>query len=76
MKLYAHTLDSERKEVRVRQMSGNIGGSFVTGEGVSIGPNGVIATSILLSDIFDQIVLDKYNGTKRLDIVMKIDIEQ
>ena len=76
MKLFVHTLDSERKPVTLRQTYGNIGGSFVTGAGISLGSRGVNATSVLLSDIFDHIVVDKYNGSKGLDIVMKIDIEQ
>lgn len=76
MKLFAHTLDSERKRVLIRQMSGNIGGSFVTGMGVDPGSNYVNSTSVLLSDIFDQIIQDKHDGTRRLDVVMKIDIEQ
>ena len=58
------------------KMSGNIGGSFVTGKGFPTGANGLNSTSILLSDIFDQIVNDKYHGPKKIDIVMKIDIEQ
>ena len=76
MKLFVHTLDSERKPVTIRQTYGNIGGSFVTGDGISSGSRGVKATSVLLSDIYDKIVHDKYNGTRRLNIVMKIDIEQ
>ena len=69
-------MDSERQQVTIMKMSGNIGGSFVTGNGVPTGENGLNSTSVLLSDIFDQIILDKYHGQKKIDIVMKIDIEQ
>lgn len=48
----------------------------MTGAGFSNGQGLLNATSVLLSDIFEHVVHDKYDGIKELDIVMKIDIEQ
>lgn len=48
----------------------------MTGAELGSGPSYLNSTSVLLSDILEQVVLDKYDGIKPLDIVMKIDIEQ
>ena len=78
IKLFQHTIDSERRQVAIKQTLGNIGGSFVTGPAAGSGrsENTLTATSVLLSDLLEQVVFDKYDGVAKLDLVMKIDIEQ
>ena len=77
IKLFQHTIDSERRQVAIKQTLGNIGGSFVTGPaGSGRSENTLTATSVLLSDLLEQVVFDKYDGVAKLDLVMKIDIEQ
>lgn len=79
--LFSNTVDSVRKKTAIQTVLGNIGGSFVVSEKegklLSKRKQPVqFSTSLLLSDILEEIVFAKFNGTSKLSVVIKIDIEQ
>ena len=73
--LFRHSLDSERREVKIWQNYGNIGGSHIVESG-GPGKNILLSKSVLLSDIFEDVVSQNAKGRQKLNIVMKVDIEQ
>lgn len=71
--LLQNTLDKEYLNVSIKQTLGNIGGSYVTN--VNEDPSLETVQSILFSDVFEHIQFNKPT-TKRLIIILKIDIER